>query len=64
MTTTTPAPAATTVADAAAADAALKAKHRAMWASGDYPAVAREIVEPLGEILVAAAGIEAGQYGI
>ena len=64
MTTTTPAPADTTVADAAAADAALKAKHRAMWASGDYPAVAREIVEPLGEILVAAAGVEAGQDGI
>ena len=51
-------------ADAAAADAAMKAKHRAMWASGDYPAVARDIVEPLGDILVAAAGVEAGQWGI
>ena len=50
--------------DAIAADAALKAKHRAMWASGDYPAVARELVEPLGEILVAAAGIDADQWGI
>jgi ubiquinone/menaquinone biosynthesis C-methylase UbiE len=45
-------------------DALLKSKHRAMWALGDYPAVAREIVEPLGEILVAATGIERDDYGI
>ncbi len=42
-------------------DKALKAKHAAMWASGNYPAVADEIVASLGGILVDAAGIEAGQ---
>ena len=46
------------------ADAQLKAKHRAMWALGDYPAVARDIVEPLGDVLVEAAGIRAGQHGV
>jgi SAM-dependent methyltransferase len=38
----------------------LKTRHRAMWASGDYPAVA-EVVRPLGEDLVAACGVHAGQ---
>ncbi|MFF2833185.1 class I SAM-dependent methyltransferase [Cellulosimicrobium cellulans] len=38
----------------------LKAKHRAVWASGDYPAVA-ELVHELGETLVDAAGVRAGQ---
>ncbi|MFC8921434.1 class I SAM-dependent methyltransferase [Cellulosimicrobium sp. NPDC057127] len=38
----------------------LKARHRAMWAAGDYPAVA-EVVRPLGEDLVAACGVSAGQ---
>ncbi len=33
-------------------DAALKARHRAMWALGDYPRVADEIVGPLGASLV------------
>ncbi len=27
-------------------DAALKAKHAAMWAMGDYPAVATEVIAP------------------
>jgi SAM-dependent methyltransferase len=31
---------------------ALKAKHRAMWAFGDYPAVATDLVSSLGPILV------------
>lgn len=39
----------------------LKAKHRAMWASGDYPAVVTDIVDPLGPVLVEAAGIGPGQ---
>jgi ubiquinone/menaquinone biosynthesis C-methylase UbiE len=39
------------------ADRALKAKHRAIWASGSYEAVAKEIVSPLGPILVHAAGV-------
>ena len=41
-------------------DAALKAKHRAMWALGDYPAVAAEIIPELGETIVAATGVGAG----
>ena len=41
--------------------AELKAKHRAMWALGDYPAVADEVIPSLGAVLVEAAGIRAGQ---
>lgn len=41
-------------------DAALKARHRAMWALGDYPAVARQLVAGLGPQLVKACGIRAG----
>jgi SAM-dependent methyltransferase len=40
------------------ADRALKAKHRAIWASGSYEVVAKEIVSPLGPILVRAAGVK------
>jgi len=43
------------------ADRALKAKHRALWASGDYPAVAAELIPTLGSTLVEACGIRAGQ---
>lgn len=39
-------------------DAALKARHRAMWALGDYARVAADVVHPLGGILVSAAGIQ------
>jgi ubiquinone/menaquinone biosynthesis C-methylase UbiE len=39
---------------------ALKEKHRGMWASGDYPAVALEVIPALGEVLVEAAGIRPG----
>jgi len=39
------------------ADLALKAKHRAMWALGNYPAVATEVIAELGPTLVAATGI-------
>jgi len=42
------------------ADAALKEKHRRLWASGDYPAVATEVIAELGPVLVKAAGIAAG----
>ena len=38
----------------------LKARHRAMWALGDYPSVASEVIPSLGRDLVAAAGIKAG----
>ena len=43
------------------ADRELKAKHRALWASGDYPAVAAELIPTLGPELVRAAGVRAGQ---
>src|SRR5690348_15224110 len=52
MTTATP--------QAADADRALKAKHKAMWALGDYPAVADEIVPDLGGILAGACGVRPG----
>ena len=41
-------------------DHALKAKHRAMWALGDYPAVAADVVGSLGPVLVAACGLRPG----
>ncbi len=46
--------------DTAAADRALKAKHRATWALGDYPAVAADVIPELGPVLVAASGLRAG----
>ncbi len=42
------------------ADRAIKAKHRALWASGDYPAVAAELIAPLGPALVRACAVEPG----
>lgn len=42
------------------ADRALKAKHRALWASGDYAAVAAELIPELGPELVRASGVKAG----
>jgi ubiquinone/menaquinone biosynthesis C-methylase UbiE len=44
-----------------AEDAALKAKHAAMWALGDYAAVAREVIPELGRVLVDACHVTAGQ---
>lgn len=41
-------------------DRELKAKHRALWASGDYPAVAAELIPQLGPELVRACGIQTG----
>jgi ubiquinone/menaquinone biosynthesis C-methylase UbiE len=38
----------------------VSAKHRAMWASGDYPKLAADLVAPLGPVLCQAAGIRAG----
>lgn len=49
-----------TTTDNVDADRALKAKHRALWASGDYAAVAAELIPELGPELVRAAGITAG----
>ena len=42
------------------ADRELKAKHRALWASGDYPAVAAELIPALGPELVRAVGVNPG----
>src|SRR6476619_7415751 len=42
------------------ADRALKAKHRALWAAGDYPAVAAELIPELGPELVRACGVTPG----
>ncbi len=42
------------------ADQALKARHRALWALGDYPAVATQVIPELGPTLVAATGIGRG----
>ena len=44
-----------------ATDRPLKARHRAMWASGDYPLVARTVIPDLGAVLVQASGVRAGQ---
>ena len=42
------------------ADSDLKARHRAMWASGDYPAMVEAFLLPLGPRLVEACGISSG----
>ena len=39
---------------------AVAAKHRAMWASGDYPKLVAELVSPMGPVLVDATGIGPG----
>lgn len=43
------------------AEGALKAKHRAMWALGDYPTVAAELIPDLGRRLVEACRVEPGR---
>jgi SAM-dependent methyltransferase len=42
-------------------DQELKARHRAMWASGDYPSMVTTFLLPLGPRLVEACGIGEGQ---
>src|SRR5688500_8052233 len=46
--------------DAITADRALKARHRTMWALGDYPTVATQLIPDLGRVLVAEAGVRPG----
>lgn len=41
-------------------DFELKARHRAMWALGDYPAVAADVIPDLGSVLVEACGVRSG----
>jgi SAM-dependent methyltransferase len=48
-------------ADLGEADQALKTKHRAVWASGNYATVVNDIVHELGPILVEAAEIKSGE---
>ena len=43
------------------ADLALKQKHRAMWASGDYPTLASDLIWELGPRVVAAADVRPGE---
>jgi SAM-dependent methyltransferase len=50
----------TTKVDQADADRALKAEHRAMWASGNYPVFAADVIGELGPTLVQACGVGPG----
>ncbi len=43
-----------------AADRELKARHRALWASGDYPTVATDLIPTLGPELVRACDVREG----
>ncbi|MBT2400145.1 class I SAM-dependent methyltransferase [Streptomyces sp. ISL-100] len=47
--------------DTVEADRAIKTKHRKMWALGDYPAVATQLIPDLGPALVKACGVRSGQ---
>ena len=49
------------MSDAGEDDRAFKARTRAMWATGDFPRVARETIKDVGPTLVAAAGVRSGQ---
>ncbi|MBB2923034.1 class I SAM-dependent methyltransferase [Cellulomonas cellasea] len=51
----------TQLTDAVEADRALKARLRTMWALGDYPAVASEVVAALGPALVEAVAVAPGE---
>ncbi|WP_166140023.1 class I SAM-dependent methyltransferase [Nocardioides ochotonae] len=46
--------------EASTADQAVKAKHRAMWASGDYPRLVSDLITGLGPALVQAAALAPG----
>ncbi len=48
------------MATPATADSELKSRHRAMWASGDYPSMVETFLLPLGPRLADAAGIRSG----
>ena len=48
------------VLSSAGSDSELKARHRAMWASGDYPNMVETFLLPLGPTLVEACGIGPG----
>ncbi|MFC9561567.1 class I SAM-dependent methyltransferase [Agromyces sp. NPDC056965] len=46
--------------DPTTADRVLKTKHRAMWASGDYPTLAADLIWSLGPLLVDAVDVHPG----
>lgn len=50
----------TEATDPVDADRVLKSKHRKMWALGDYPAVATQLIPELGPELVRACGVKSG----
>ncbi|WP_374778023.1 class I SAM-dependent methyltransferase [Streptomyces sp. NBC_01310] len=50
----------TEASEAAQADRTLKARHRAMWALGDYPSVASHVIPELGSVLVEECGVRRG----
>ena len=50
----------TDVIDEVDGDRVLKAKHRAIWALGDYPALAAAVIPDLGPLLVEACGVGPG----
>ncbi|HSJ22233.1 MAG TPA: class I SAM-dependent methyltransferase [Nocardioidaceae bacterium] len=47
--------------DLAHGDRALKERHRALWALGDYPTLASEVIPDLGARLVQAVGVAPGE---
>ena len=51
----------TEVTNAVEADHALKARHRSMWASGNYPELASDLISSLGPVLVEAVGVQPGE---
>jgi SAM-dependent methyltransferase len=50
-----------TIATSAQADHALKERHRAMWALGDYPTLAADLIADLGQALVQACRVGPGE---
>ncbi|MGW2586173.1 class I SAM-dependent methyltransferase [Streptomyces virginiae] len=50
----------TEASDAVQVDRTLKARHRAMWALGDYQSVASHVIPQLGAVLVKECGVQRG----
>ncbi|MDQ2874002.1 MAG: class I SAM-dependent methyltransferase [Actinomycetota bacterium] len=50
----------TTAASTDEADRALKARHRTMWALGDYATLAERVIPDLGQVLTEACGVRPG----
>ena len=52
----------TTTIEALDVDRQLKAKHRAMWALGNYPELATDLISDLGPVLVNASKVRRGDH--